>query len=38
MNKNWIWEKGNPYQSDYIMEKITQKDMAAFLNTIPLDR
>jgi HAD superfamily hydrolase (TIGR01549 family) len=38
MNKNWIWEKGNPYQPDYIMEKITSKDMAAFLNTIPLDR
>jgi HAD superfamily hydrolase (TIGR01509 family) len=38
MNKNWIWEKGNPYQPDYIMEKITPKDMAAFLNTVPLDR
>ena len=38
MNKNWIWEKGNPYPPDYIMEKITSKDMAAFLNTIPLER
>jgi HAD superfamily hydrolase (TIGR01549 family) len=38
MNKNWIWEKGNPYRPDYIMEKITQKDMAAFLNMGLLDR
>jgi len=33
MNKNWIWEKGNPYRPDYIMEKITRKDMEAFLDT-----
>jgi HAD superfamily hydrolase (TIGR01549 family) len=38
MNKNWIWEKGNSYRPDYIMEKITKKDMAAFLNTGLLDR
>jgi HAD superfamily hydrolase (TIGR01549 family) len=38
MNTNWIWEKGNPYRPDYIMEKITQKDMQAFLNTGLLDR
>lgn len=37
MNKNWIWEKGNPYRPDYIMEKITRKDMEAFLNTIHID-
>ena len=34
MNKNWIWEKGNPYPPDYIMEKITRKDMEAFLDTV----
>jgi HAD superfamily hydrolase (TIGR01549 family) len=34
MNKNWIWEKGNPYLPDYIMEKITPKDMEAFLNSV----
>ena len=38
MNKNWIWEKGNPHPPDYIMEKVTPKDMAAFLNTVPLIR
>lgn len=38
MNKNWIWEKGNPYPPDYIMEKITRKDMAVFLKTIRLHR
>jgi HAD superfamily hydrolase (TIGR01549 family) len=36
MNTNWIWEKGNPYRPDYIMEKITKKDMEAFLNTVRL--
>ena len=34
MNKNWIWEKGNPYTPDYVMEKITLKDMETFLNTV----
>ena len=34
MNKNWIWEKGNPYPPDYVMEKITSKYMAAFLDTV----
>jgi putative hydrolase of the HAD superfamily len=38
MNQNWIWEKGNPHAPDYIMKKITRKDMAAFLNTISLYR
>ena len=38
MNRNWIWEKGNPHRPDYIMEKITKKNMEAFLNTVPLDR
>ncbi len=38
MNKNWIWEKGNPYLPDYTMEKITRKAMEAFLNTSLLDR
>lgn len=34
MNKKWIWEKGNPYRPDYIMEKIVRKDMEVFLNTV----
>ena len=34
MTKDWIWEKGNPYTPDYIMEKITKENMAAFLNTV----
>jgi HAD superfamily hydrolase (TIGR01549 family) len=38
MNRNWIWEKGNPYRPDYIMEKITRKAMEAFLNTGLRDR
>jgi putative hydrolase of the HAD superfamily len=38
MNKGWIWEKGNPYPPDYIMEKITKKNMEMFLNTDPLNR
>jgi HAD superfamily hydrolase (TIGR01549 family) len=32
-NKDWIWEDGNPYQPDHVLEKITQKDMAKFLQT-----
>ena len=32
MNRNWIWEKGNPYRPDYIMQKITKKDMEMLLN------
>ena len=34
LTKDWIWEKGNPYTPDYIMEKITKENMAAFLNTV----
>ena len=34
MNKTWIWEKGDPYQPDYTMDKITRKDMAGFLNAV----
>lgn len=34
MTKDWIWEKGEPHTPDYIMEKITPKDMEAFLNTV----
>ncbi|MGD8763862.1 MAG: HAD family hydrolase [Desulfobacteraceae bacterium] len=34
MTKDWIWEKGNPHTPDYIMEKITRRDMEAFLNTV----
>ncbi len=33
-NKDWIWEDGNPHQPDHVLEKITQKDMAKFLQTI----
>jgi FMN phosphatase YigB (HAD superfamily) len=38
MNKGWIWEKGNSYPPDYVMEKITKKNMEMFLNTDPLNR
>ena len=38
MNKTWIWEEGNLFQPDYIMKKITRKDMETFLNTDPLNR
>ena len=34
MTKDWIWENGNPHTPDYIMEKITKVNMAAFLNTV----
>jgi putative hydrolase of the HAD superfamily len=33
-NKGWIWEDGNPYQPDHVLDKITKKDMANFLQTI----
>ena len=36
MSRDWIWEKGNPHAPDYVMEKITRKNMEAFLNTIPI--
>ena len=38
MNQDWIWEKGNPHSPDYIMKKITRKNMEAFLNTVSLYR
>jgi putative hydrolase of the HAD superfamily len=38
MNKGWIWEEGNPYQPDYIMEKVTPKAMTTFLNMVALDQ
>jgi len=34
-HKDWIWEDGNPYQPDHVIEKITKKDMAKFLQAIP---
>jgi len=30
-DRGWIWEDGNPYQPDHVIDKITQKDMAKFL-------
>ena len=33
-NKGWIWEDGNPHQPDHVIEKITQKDMAKFLQMV----
>ncbi len=33
-NKGWIWEDGNPYQPDYVIDKITPKNMTKFLQTI----
>ena len=36
MNQDWIWEKGNPHSPDYVMQKITRKNMEAFLNAIAL--
>jgi len=38
MNRAWIWEEGNPYPPDYIMEKVTPKNMTAFLNKVALNR
>jgi putative hydrolase of the HAD superfamily len=35
-NKDWAWEQGNPYQPDYVMEKITKNNMATFLDNICL--
>ena len=35
-HKTWIWEDGNPYRPDHIIERITRKNMAQFLQTIPL--
>lgn len=30
-NRTWIWEEGDPYKPDYIMEKITRNAMKEFL-------
>ena len=38
MNQDWIWEKGNPHSPDYVMKKITGKNMATFLNAISAQR
>ena len=38
MTRDWIWEKGDPHKPDYIMEKITKKNMAALLSSIAPDR
>lgn len=37
-NKGWIWEDGNPYQPDHVMDKITQKNMTKFLQMFSLPR
>ena len=37
-NRDWAWEEGNSYQPDYIMKKITKKNMGAFLDTVCLNR
>ena len=33
-NKGWIWEDGNSYQPDYVIEKITPKNMLKFLQMV----
>ncbi len=38
MTADWVWEEGNAHPPDYVMERITKKNMQAFLKTIPLDR
>ena len=38
LNQDWIWEKGNPHSPDYVMQKVTRKNMEAFLNTIAIYR
>ena len=38
MTIDWVWEEGNAYPPDYVMERITKKNMQALLKTIPLDR
>ena len=38
MTIDWVWEEGNAYPPDYVMERIAKKNMQAFLKTIPLDR
>ena len=32
--KGWIWEDGNPYQPDHVIDKISKNDIAKFLQTI----
>jgi HAD superfamily hydrolase (TIGR01549 family) len=32
LNHDWVWEKGQPYQPDHVMGKITPAEMAEFLS------
>jgi HAD superfamily hydrolase (TIGR01549 family) len=32
LNRDWVWEEGQPYQPDQVMGKITPADMAEFLS------
>lgn len=36
-NKNWVWEKGNPFKPDYVMDKINREHMRAFLDRVSLN-
>jgi FMN phosphatase YigB (HAD superfamily) len=33
-DKGWIWEDGNPYQPDHVIDKITKTNMVKFLQMI----
>jgi HAD superfamily hydrolase (TIGR01549 family) len=33
-NKDWIWEEGSPFKPDYVMEKISRKEMQKFLDAV----
>ena len=33
-NENWVWEKGNPFKPDYVMEQINREQMRVFLDRI----
>jgi len=33
-DRGWIWEDGNPYQPDHVIDKITKKNMAKFLQMV----
>jgi putative hydrolase of the HAD superfamily len=32
LNRDWVWEEGQPYQPDHVMDKITPAAMAEFLS------
>jgi FMN phosphatase YigB (HAD superfamily) len=34
-HQDWFFEDGNPYRPDHVMNKITKKNMEAFLRTVP---